>query len=496
MNKKLSLAPRALIAAVVVILSLAPLAQTLRTQQPWNCFQRTVDESVFMQAIYSWHQGTGFQIPSQGKPFEPNITVGIPMAWGTALVQRISHMDWGQAARLWVYLNTALLLLLIIAAVYRRTRSLAAGMFSIAALGICLGHLPAAGYILYGVLGEIPAMVFGFLALLALDRRRPAVAGILAVVAFACKPTFLFLLPAVCIASLLIYGRRAAIKTLLVSGAGLLLFWSRIASARGESLLEYLRIFRAISSAISLPNQQQSILNYFKFAGEVTTTIVALILILGFSGLILHFEGKSRKSSKARGKISDEFSALPVITAGEAGAWFFLTIAILFYLVKGASPVPKQFTVFYIPAAIFLCMRLGAAASRLMARLNLEDSVSLAFVAATLTWVLMVPGFLRREFARSPMDTCPVKEQDYIGDYFVELSKTGNLKQTDVAEVAELSHTYFLYKLPWPITQAGKWSEMGTRPKYVAGDIKTILPAPPECPVLWKGSMMALVNCK
>ncbi len=476
----------AFLAALLVIGLLSPLALLLRTQQPWNCFQRTYDESYFLQAVTNWADGKGFRTHAQLKPFDPGITIGLPMAWGATLIKKLTGLEWTQSARFWVYLNFYFLLALVTWAGIRRGRTASSGLIALALFGYAVCKAPAAPYATYGILGEIPAAVFAILALFALDGRRFVIAGLLGVIAFFIKPTFLFFIPALALAAFIAQGSRIGCRIgwrIAVTGAGaILLIWFAIAFQRGESLLEYWRTFSSTAASISLVNRPPDplpFLNYFKSAGWVTTLFSIAIVLLGISGGI---------------KIGQKEPS--PLKASEWAAWLFFVLGVFFYLCMGAQPVPKQWFVFYLPGAAVIAIRAGTVLGPKLARLFQGEVVTGALIASCLIWMINVPSFAKREFDRTPETACPVKEQEAVDRILVDLQQKNEIAPTDVAVVAEMSWFQFPYKTGWNLAHYRSWGDLLVPPRFVTGDLSTVLPAPVGCKVVWKGSAVALLECE
>ena len=490
----LGLLKRAFMLPLLLVAVLSPLAQFLRTQQPWTCFMLTLDESYFVQATRNWTLGNGFKLNGELKPFDPGLSVGLPFAWGLRIFHKLSHLDWPLAGRFFVHSCFYLFLTSIVFMTWKRSRSFLAALVALALYGFAISHVPFGGYIAFGILGEIPGALFGLAALLALDRKRPVWAGALASVAFITKPTYLFLIPAVCVVSIIYFGKRGLL-TWITSGSALLAQILFLAHARSETVTEYLKAFMHFAQSDSLMNDTQVLLDYFRIAGPTVAVLTFVIFFVGIVGLILTVSKKHSVLSHALG--FDRFS----YSASEMGSWLFLVIAILFYLVTQRKPLEKHWLVFYNLAIALFSVRVGIAVAPLVDALSdrvlITEQTSIAVtLGVLLTWLINVPLLNRKNFYNTPVDQCTYKEQRYLDGRLSEMKAKGQITPENLLLVIDLPHYLFLYELGFnPSYKLGWPEDPKTLPRWVVGSLPMTLPAPPQCVSEWKGSGLALFQC-
>jgi hypothetical protein len=460
---------RALLIVALVIAMLIPLGQLLRTQNPWNCFNFTYDESYFLQATANWVDGKGYRTFDQTKPFDPLITVGIPMAWGTRVVRDVTHLDLGHSARTWVHFCFYLLLGILTAAAYRRTRNWQAPIFTLLFFSLAIRGIPYGSYFVYGYLSEAPAIALGTLALLALDRNRFFRAGLFAVAAFILKPTFLLLLPAVSIAAF-VADRRRGFLSALATGAGLFLYFYYVAQARDQSIAAYFGDYAKTALRVSLTFPGMTILSYYESAGVVATLVTALALIGGVW---------RRTPSRI---------AVALLVAS----------GIAYYVIQGVRPVDKQWGAILCLAAAVLAIHLGNwIAARFAGAFSQERTVAV-FLAVVVTWIINVPPMLKKQFTLQEENRCPSKEQRHVGELLRAKSVAENLTRKDIGVlISSPSFHFFIYELGWNPPYDGSWKNLGSPlPKYVAGQIDRLLPAPNGCAPEWLGGSFGVLRCR
>jgi hypothetical protein len=463
-----------------VLIVLSPLAHLFRTQQPWNCFPLTWDESYFIQAIHNWAHGNGYRVHNELKPFGPGTTVGLPMAWGTTAIQKLFRLDWPQAGRLWVHLNAVILLSAFTWIVSSRAKSALAGLVALALLGLCIDKADSGGYLLYGIFGEFPALLLAFAGMQSLNRKRLALAGILAASAYFTKPSFILFLPAVSLAALVFY-RAHGLKTAASSLGVLFLGWTGIALQRGESLPEYLGVLFSGSYAIAAAGARHP--GFY--------TLFFCFLGLGFGAIAILFQFGGRLKKTARLLFLDRYPFLPA----ELAAWIHMGAGALFFLIKGQLPIPKQWFVFYSPVAIFATARLGIWVATRLAKPSWDALLKPVFMTAIVIWVLNVPPLLRQSFRRAEITACSVKEQRHVGQVLLDLQNRGELKAGDLIGVAPFPWHFSVYELGWNPIHYTSWP--GTvLPKYVYGDLETTAAAPASCSPIWKGSNLVVLRCQ
>ena len=103
------------------------------------------------------------------------------MAWGADAVQKVTHLDLGHSARTWIHFCFYFLLILIAGAAYLQTRNWMAPLLALVIFSLGIRGIPYGSYFVYGFLGETPAIVLGTLSMIALDRKKVFIAGVLAV---------------------------------------------------------------------------------------------------------------------------------------------------------------------------------------------------------------------------------------------------------------------------------------------------------------------------
>lgn len=472
---------RVVVAVVLSVAILSPLAQLARTQQPWNCFQLTIDEGCFLHGIVNWSSGTGFRYSEGHKLFDPTMTVGSPLAWGSAGVRALTGEAWPQAARLWVHLCFGLLCLLVAWLAAKVGRSPGSWLVALGFFGFAVSRTPGASYTVYGVLGEMPGAVAAWLSLLAIGCGRFwPIAGALAVGSYFLKPSFVLLVPAVCAAAAVLNPRRGLVTAAVaaVAGGGLLVAG---AWARGQGLGDYVAELFVASRRLSLPGGDPlGLFEHWFSAGPAFALLMLAVVATGAVGRVTR-----------TGRLSQ--------TPAELGAWVFFLLGCATYLVAGSRPVAKQWVVFCLPALGMLAVRLGAWLGPWLSDRIGRGVLGTAALGCVAVWLLNVPGLQRQRFRHADEAACPVKEQIAINRIMREKIDRKDAVREDFAVVAELSSSYFTYELGAPAPVFGSWAELtgpGKRARWVAGDRATLESGiPSRCRVIWKGSQMALAEC-
>lgn len=476
---------RTLLLASLVVVLLSPLAQLLRTQQPWTCFPLTFDESYYLQAIVNYADGRGFRT-YQSKVFDPGLTVGVPMAWGTQWVRSWSGEDWPQAGRLWVYFTSFLLVGLLAWAAARRSRSVMGGVATAAIFGWALANSPGGAYAVYGILGEIPAALLLWVAYLLLDQQDSrsrfyaGVAGIASAIvatwAFVLKVSFFPALPSIVLGSMWVAlfhresrGRRGVfLWTVLALAVSVTAVWLWMAWARDESLTQVLRAYVLRLGNVSASEGVHTISRFFPKLSSSHLAIWALALALGFRKL----------------------------RAGERAAWVFTAAGVLYFFVLGRAANDKHWLVFFLSASGLVALRVGGWLGPWLECIGPRDAALGVLTASVLVWVVNVPPRERRSFSQADAHACPVKEQRAVDRELKSLLQRGELDPMKFAVVAEFSSQFFSYELGWQPKIVSSWRELGTaQPRWVAGDLQTLQPWPSRCAPRWKGSSYALLEC-
>lgn len=466
----------------LVLFTLGPLAAQLRTQNPWNCFQLTLDESYFVQAFVNWDKGQGYKAHEHIKPLDPGISAGLPMAWGTQLIRKTFHMDWPQAGRLWVYLNYHLILLALVWISVRRSKSWHGAWFALASMGLYMNLVPSGGYLIYGILGEVPGGLIAICALLCLQRF-PAIAGALAIGAFIIKPTYAMLVPAASLAALVFHGKRG-LRTVLASAfAGLAwLLW--VSKQRGETLAEYLAVFRYVANAISLQNESARFWDYYLGAPP-------LIALTGVAFLYFMIQGlRSRWGARRLG-----FGERPLLPE-ELGAWAAVAVSAVWFLIQQRRPLAKHWFAMTLPAAFFLCVRLSVWAAPWINRKVPEDLLKPVLVTAVLTWLINVPSMQRQKFIKGPEVGCAVKEQRAVDRYLVEANRSEPVTSENLAGIVGVPSIWFVYELginPKYYLDLNEASR--PLPKWIVGETSKLVPPPQGCEFGWKGDSFSALKC-
>ena len=463
------------IASVILILS--PLAQLLRTQQPWNCFQLTYDESFYLQATYNWNNGNGYKIHENNKPFEPQITVGLPLAIGISAVKKMTNLDWPQAGRLFVHLNFYLLLLIIGFWSLKKARDWGVPLIAIALLGYLISKTPAGGYLTYGILGEIPAAVLSWISLLTLNTAFLPFSGVFAVLAYFIKPSYALIIPVICLVAFMTDRKKGLLTVGItaVTGMALLVF---IALSRQETITEYLRVLSTAAAGISPGGTFERSMVFFKSLGVVSVIASILVLALG----ALDFGKRFRKASN--------------FSPAELGAWLFFICGLFYYLVLGRDPQPKHWFVFYNIAAALLAIRVSIYFGPMLSIVFSSETVKIVFLTCTLTWLINVPPLLKQSFSKASTIGCPVKEQRLLDKTLLGLKQEARLNPENFAVIVDDASTHFLYELGFNPLYVRNWGELGSPRTYIAGDLNSLSPWPPNCTSKWKGNYLALLECQ
>lgn len=465
MNFKRSLA----IAALIIVL-LSPTGRLLRTQQPFQCFQTTYDENVFLQAIHNWKEGKGFRQNEDLLPFDAKITIGPYIAWGTVKIQNVTRFDLPQSARLFTYIHFILLLLLV-GSIARRTSGRASdGLVAVSFLGWAVTQIPSASYMTYGVLGEIPALLVFLFAASRLERAKVAGvtgAAFLGVLSATTKPTLLFGL-----ASLPLAYRKKFVSLLAWITLFSLGWLYYVARTRNQTLWVYLQEMYAVSKSISTHGGSGGLFSLYGTDGSPWANLkfytVCITIYCAF------FSHKSRIPARAM-------------------AVFFL-IGLSYYLLLGIKPLDKHWAVFMLAGSISVSLWVGRFFGRILAFLIQDRSLGVASVAIMATWLLNVIPIQKRHFQFSGDKECAVKEQRAIGKMLKEgIALSPN---TPVLSVMEGGAAKFVYELEKnPVESRELPNPLPSSPYYLYGDHGTLKTPPSSCKEVFKGSMYGLWSC-
>lgn len=467
----------AILAILFVVSVLSPLAQILRTQNPWKCFPLTQDESFYLQAFYHWFHGGGYR-RYDGLAYDPSVSVGVPMAWGTAFLHEVLRIDWPQAARLGVHLSFIGLVLWTSIWTGRRYKSWASGILCGGILALCIASFPLGPYLTYGILGEIPGAVFAWAAFLALDLRFSFLSGPIGVFAFIVKPSYAFVAPAATLAAFL-KGKKQGIASALASAVLGIGYLAHVAHSREQTILEYVARFSEVSAGDSPRVPLAQTMGFFASTGWVS--IVVSILALYWSlRIVLSFWRRKN----------------PSVPGSELGMSLFFLSGVFYYVALARLPQPKHWFVFFVIGACLVAIRLGDRVGRFVSRFVSDRDLALVAGAACLTWLLNIPGSQIRTFKQKSELACDVKEQRKIDRFLRGLSDKGALRPGDLIEVGAISSSSFLYELGWNPPYFSSWSHVPSpRPRWITGDRASLNPWPNGCQARVAGEYAVLLEC-
>lgn len=460
-----------LLAAVMALLS--PAALLLKNQNPWNCFNYTVDESFFAQAASNWSEGKGYRL-AEGRPFDPLITVGVPMAWGSAILKSATGDEIANSGRLFVYITFVLTLLALGRTAFRVDRQWLTVPLVIGIFAYGLSKVSFGGYFVFGFLGEMPGILLGCLAYRAMDEKKFLRAGLLAVGVFLMKPTFLFFLPAIGIAALL-HSRKAALGAGVGFAAGLSVMFHGISRARSESIHEYLQVFFDESVRIAGTANGGSLLDLYPRADSIPAIFSLAFLGYGANALIRH--------RRARPSVNTAF-LLFIFSAG-------------YYLTAEIRPVEKQWNAIFVlalagysvPWAVSLADRFAALASREFTRAIV--------LAVLLTWVFSVGSLAHHHYKNTPENACPSKEQTTINRKLRALADMGEVTPENLGVLMPtINYDMSLYGIGWNPRYSRKWGDIVPKDaRWIYGETRALFPAPSGCASYWEGSTFSILHC-
>jgi hypothetical protein len=465
---------RTLLLLGLVLTLLLPVGLILKNQNPWTCFAFTLDENFYAQAAMNWSEGRGYRMSDHAKPYEPVITAGVPMAWGSTIVKDLTGEDIALSGRIFVYACFILLLLAIARNAYIGRFWLAVP-FALGIFGYGLSKTPFGGYFAFGFLGEAPALLLGALAFGSLDRRRFLLAGFLAAATFLVKPTFLFF-PIAVVLGTLVGDRRGTLKVLLATAVTLGGGLYAMASARGEAIDDYLRLFYETSHRVSSDVGPGTLIDFYNGLPPVVLYLSGAFVVVAVLFLI--------------------YGRRPWRTSVGASTFLFV-FAAAYFLAVGRRPVEKQW------AAIFTLTLVGMSAAwagGFAARLSgwipseMTRAITLSVIA---TWVFVMGQQANHAWKRMPEDSCGAKEQIAINRTLRKLADDGTIRADNVGlVVADHPYSTMLYRLRWiPKTADHRPPAGETWPEWTAGQNTALFPLPAGCETYWKGLSFSILRC-
>ncbi|MBS1963127.1 MAG: hypothetical protein JST04_13005 [Bdellovibrionales bacterium] len=464
-----------LLAIFIVMALLLPAGQLLRDQNPWSCFNFTLDEAFFAQAAQHWAEGKGYRM-ANSLPFDPTITVGVPLAWGASAVSSVSGEDIANSGRLFVYGCFILLLLAVGRFAYvRGERNWFAVPCALGIFGYGLSRIPFGGYFVFGFLGETPGFLAAALAYGALEQRRFFRAGIYAVLAFALKPTFLLFLPAVWLTGLLHSGRAAFRSGLAISIGTFGLFYA-YARARNQPIAEYLELYFRESRRISNDVPSGTLFDFYAGFEPALAWISFAFLFLGAYAVF-----RARKHASAT-----------------IAAFFVFIISILYFLISGHRPVEKQWGAIMGITLVGFSIHWGAIIANPVRGGVPREFARGIVVAVLLTWIFAVGPVARHRYLRLSETACASKEQSAINARLRVLFDHGDLTRDNLgAWIVHHQYDETLFRLPFEPTYRKDWKDFGpTLPKWLYGETALLFPSPEGCVPEFKGDSFALLKCE
>ncbi len=465
------------------VLCLSPLAQLLRTQQPWKCFIFTGDENYYSQAIHHYAQGEGFRIsPSlptsandrqnEALPFDATITIGVPQAWGTIAVAKLTGYPIAVAGRVFVHLCFWLFLIGLAIVANRRAKSVT-GILPVAIFfGLFFPKLWGGSYVVFGLLGEIPAALAMLAALFFAERRVWALAGVFSVLAFILKPTFLFFIPAICI-GIFIRDRLKGVYCAMTAFACLLAGLFYVSQTRGESIPAYIEHYLAIGRSIARLSGKSGIWGFF-----VDYPFLVALMVLSFLPLIYAGIRKSLRTS--------EWTAIA-----------FVAIAVLFFIIDGHRPQAKHFLVFLLPLIAVSSLRIAEWIRKWSETLAPFEPVILGVaLSLIIAWTINVPSIGKKIFENSPRTSCAVHEQIDLMKRVNELVHSNAANRENLFMVSEVHSVNIVYDLAWNPPRYQKVAQVPMRQdRWIYGDRHLLVPATKNCAIDFSTDTYALIHC-
>ncbi len=461
-------------ALAVTMALLLPSGRLLRDNSPWTCFGFTYDETVFAQAAQNWSDGKGYRL-STTLPFDPTITVGIPLAWGASTIRAYSDNDIAQSGRLFVFGCFAILLFSIGLSALKRSGNWAAVPVSLGLFGYGLSLLPYGSYFVFGFLGETPGFLCAAFAYQALDRKKFFRAALWGTAAFVMKPSFLFLVPAVVFAAGL-FSAKGFFRAGIAAAAAISGIFMAYASARNESLGSYLETFYLKSIQISQDMPAGTLIDTYQALTPALSVVTAGILIYGGIAAI-----RARRHA-------------PALVA----AFFLLALSSLYFLLKGIRPVEKQWSAILALTFIEFSVHLGSVISGFFRGWMPKEGTRTVVVAVIATWVVAVGPLARSHYLKTPETACASKEISAINARLRSLVDRGEATAENTGAWI-IPHPYgrTLYRLGFDVPYRKDWREfVPALPKWLYGETKFLFPPPAGCAPEFKGESFALLKCE
>ena len=462
-----------LVIAILIGL-LLPAADLLQNQNPWNCFAFTMDESFFAQATSNWIDGKGYRMANTGA-FDPSITVGIPMAWGTNIVRALTSESISNSGRIFTYLCFIGLLLTLALTAYRRDRNWLAAPLAVGIFAYGISKISLGGYLTFGFLGEMAGFLSAAFAYRALDEKNPLQAGAFSVLTFVMKPTFLFFLPAVGIATAL-HSRKAGFRAIGTQVLLLGTMYFLIANARSESILHYLEFFLQQSREIAHFVPPGTLIDYYEKIGLVPTFLSAAFIVTGGWAAL-----RARRSDPAT-----------------VAAFFIFAIAFAYFLLIGHRPVEKQWSaVFGLTLVGFAAPWASQTAGWFQGWIPKENLRAL-LIAIVAVWILAIGKVTLHAYRHKPETECPSKELSVINEKLRALADSGFVTRENLGAVIKFyPYTMSIYRLGWDPVYESSWSTLkGKNPEWIFAETSNLPPLPAECTSDFQGSTFSLVHCK
>lgn len=477
--------------ALAVILLLDELARFLRTQNPWNCFMMTSDENYFAQVFVNAANGTGFSSVAGGQPFHPYTTIGPPTGWVGELIHALTGAPLVYALRLAVHALFYVLLIWIAWSAYKRERKLASAVVALAIFPWIYVGFPHAGYTAYGILGETAGLLFAAFALQAFSNRKLAWAAALGVFAFFCKPSYIFLPPALLISQVVIRPRHSwrlaaylAVATLCCLG------W--IAFQRGEGILQYALMYLSESSKIAVHRDTKTVLQLYQGLGWKTWVFTLLMLLYVGRAWVRAFRNRADLDQSA--------------VQFRLAATGFTMLGLLLYIVKTSNPLSKHWLVVWSPTMLAFALEYAQPLGRWLERHMNPRSLGAAFTAAIVVWVSNVPITLSAQYRKRGPQECVFKEQEHINAFFKKGLETGEIHRDEIRAVVEPVEGVFLYELGFVAVESHTWEgiDLNSKSGVIWGVGKRSGPNayPPrsalkdlECVVPWQGPTYLVWKC-
>jgi hypothetical protein len=477
--------------ALAVILLLDELARFLRTQNPWNCFMMTSDENYFAQVFINAANGMGFRRAEGVEAFHPYTTIGPPTGWVGELIHAVTGAPWAHAFRLGVHALFYTLLIWIGWMAYKRERKLASAVVALAIFSWIYVGFPQAGYTAYGILGETSGLLSTAFALQAFSKRKLALAAVFGVFAFFCKPSYVFLPPALLIAEAVIRPRQSwrfaaylAVATLCCLG------W--IAFQRGEGILQYALMYVSESSKLAVDRYPKTIFQIYLGLSWKTWIFTVLMILYIVRAWIRAFRNRAELDQ-------------PDVQFRLA-ATAFTALGLLLYIVKASNPLPKHWLVVWSPTMLAFALDYAQPLGRWLERQVNPRSLGAALTAAIVVWISNVPITSSSQYRKKGPQECVFKEQEHINTFFKQSLEKGEIRRDEIQTVVESIEGIFLYELGFIPAESYAWDGLGLHSEsgiiWGAGKRSGPNAYPPlsalkgrECVVHWQGPTYLVWKC-